>query len=72
MNIGAKSLCEYKIDECIDFLVQSKIYIGNDTGFMHLSASLGLHSYGLFGDTPLIMHLIIKKLYQFYLKVKKL
>lgn len=52
INISTKSLCEYKINECIDFLVQSKIYVGNDTGFMHLSASLGLQSYGLFGDTP--------------------
>ena len=36
----------------MDILSQSTLYIGNDTGFMHLSASLGLKSYGLFGDTP--------------------
>ena len=60
VNIGAKSLCEYKIDECIDFLVQSKIYIGNDTGFMHLSASLGYILMDYLEIHPLIMHLIIK------------
>ena len=31
----------------------SKLYIGNDTGFMHLSAGLNVPSIGLFGDTPL-------------------
>jgi len=31
----------------------SKLYIGNDTGFMHLSAGLNIPSIGLFGDTPL-------------------
>ena len=46
------SLCEKKIAECMDFLSYSKIYVGNDTGFMHLSACLGVKSYGLFGDTP--------------------
>lgn len=51
-NINTKSLCEKKISECMDYLIQSKIYVGNDTGFMHISASLGLQSYGLFGDTP--------------------
>ena len=51
-KISSISICEKKIINCIDFLLQSSLYIGNDTGFMHLSASLGLKSYGLFGDTP--------------------
>ena len=31
----------------------SKLYVGNDTGFMHLSAGLNIPAIGLFGDTPL-------------------
>jgi len=52
LKISTSSICEKKICDCIDYLVQSKIYIGNDTGFMHLSGCLGIRSYGLFGDTP--------------------
>ena len=37
----------------MDFLSQSIMYVGNDTGFMHLSACLGIKSYGLFGNSPL-------------------
>lgn len=52
LDIVITSICEQKISDCIDSLLQSKLYVGNDTGFMHLSACLGLNSYGLFGDTP--------------------
>ena len=52
VNIVVNSICEQKIIDCVDSLLKSKIYIGNDTGFMHLSACLGINSYGLFGDTP--------------------
>ena len=52
LNISSISICEKKIADCMDFLSHSNMYVGNDTGFMHLSASLGLKSYGLFGDTP--------------------
>ncbi len=30
----------------------SDLYIGNDTGFMHISAGLGLKCIGLFFDSP--------------------
>jgi heptosyltransferase-2 len=46
------SLCELDIDDSISFIVSSKMYIGNDTGFMHISGMLGVKSFGLFGDTP--------------------
>lgn len=46
------SLCNKKINEAINLIEGAKLYIGNDTGFMHLCAGLGILSYGLFGDTP--------------------
>ena len=45
------SLCKKTISESMNLIDGAKIYIGNDTGFMHLSAGLGVPSYGLFGDT---------------------
>ena len=36
-NIDAISICELNIKSTLPFLLSSKIYIGNDTGFMHLS-----------------------------------
>ena len=43
-------------DNCPSFnpiINSSKLYVGNDTGFMHLSAGLNIPAIGLFGDTPL-------------------
>ena len=48
-----ESLCSLSIEEIMPLINSSKLYIGNDTGFMHLSAGLNLPSIGLFGDTPL-------------------
>jgi heptosyltransferase-2 len=45
-------LCEKTIDDSIHIISKSKVYIGNDTGFMHLSASLDVISFGIFGATP--------------------
>ncbi len=50
-NIDAESICELKIKSTIPFLLSSKLYVGNDTGFMHLSGCLGIKSFGLFGRT---------------------
>ena len=47
------SLCSLTIEEIIPIINSSKLYIGNDTGFMHLSAGLNVPTIGLFGDTPL-------------------
>ena len=38
--------------ECLPYIAESKFYIGNDTGFMHLSACLNVPSFGIFGATP--------------------
>ena len=46
------SLCDLDLSNCLKYIKKSKLYIGNDTGFMHLSAGYGLKSFGIFGDTP--------------------
>ena len=46
------SLCEKNIEESLNLLENAKCYIGNDTGFMHICAGLGILSFGLFGDSP--------------------
>lgn len=48
-----ESLCSLSIEEIMPVINSSKLYIGNDTGFMHLSAGLNIPTIGLFGDTPL-------------------
>ena len=50
-KIKILNLCEKSIDDSIPIIAKSKIYIGNDTGFMHLSGSLGTTSIGIFGAT---------------------
>lgn len=47
------SLCNMSLFKSIKFIVGSKLYVGNDTGFMHIASSLGIKSYGIFGDTPI-------------------
>ena len=47
-----ESLCEKNIYEILTKIKNSKIYIGTDSAFMHLSAALKIKSFGLFGDTP--------------------
>jgi heptosyltransferase-2 len=47
------SLCSLSIEEIMPIINSSKLYVGNDTGFMHLSAGLNVPAIGLFGDTPL-------------------
>ena len=51
-KIKIKSLCDFNIKKSINIVDGSKIYIGNDTGFMHICAGLDIQSFGLFGDTP--------------------
>lgn len=51
-NIEIVSMCEVTISESIEIIKDAKLYIGNDTGFMHICGSLGIKSFGLFGDTP--------------------
>ena len=43
---------DFNLEQCIEEISKSEIFIGNDTGFMHVSACLGLRTYCLYGDTP--------------------
>lgn len=52
-NYELVSLCEKSIKESMNFIYGSRLYIGNDTGFMHLSAASNIRALGLFGDTPI-------------------
>jgi len=52
-QIKSISICDREISDTLEFLNESKLYIGNDTGFMHLSGCLGVKSFGLFGDSPI-------------------
>jgi len=51
-DINIISTCDKSIEESLNLIDNSKLYIGNDTGFMHLCAGLGVTAFGLFGDTP--------------------
>lgn len=46
------NLCHHSIPQAIDEIIGSKIFVGNDTGFMHICGSLGIKSFGIFGNTP--------------------
>ena len=46
------SLENLQIKEIMHVIKNSDLYIGNDTGFMHISAGLGLKCIGLFFDSP--------------------
>ena len=46
------NLCNFNIPQAINAILGSKIYVGNDTGFMHVCGSLSIKTFGIFGDTP--------------------
>jgi len=62
-NIKIFSLCDLRIDECLNKINGSKLYIGTDSGFMHLSAALNVPTIALFGDTPLSYANYTKNIY---------
>ena len=51
-KVVIESLCEKSIYDILTKIKNSKIYVGTDSAFMHLSAGLKVKSFGLFGDTP--------------------
>ena len=51
-KVFIESLCEKSIYDILTKIKNSKIYVGTDSAFMHLSAGLKVKSFGLFGDTP--------------------
>ena len=40
------------ISNILPIIKNCDLYIGNDTGFMHISAALGIKSIGIFMDSP--------------------
>ena len=46
------SLANLDIKEIMPIIKSSDLYVGNDTGFMHISAGLGLNCVGIFFDSP--------------------
>lgn len=51
LKVNLVSLCNYSIKDAVIEISKSKLYIGNDTGFMHIAGCLGIESFGIFGDT---------------------
>ena len=48
-----KQLSETNTEQiCIEIIKNSDFFVGNDTGFMHMSAALGVKSIGIFTDSP--------------------
>jgi len=46
------SLENLSIQEILPIIKNCDLYIGNDTGFMHISSALGIKSIGIFVDSP--------------------
>ena len=46
------SLDKFSIQEILPIFKNCDLYIGNDTGFMHISSALGIKSIGIFVDSP--------------------
>ena len=40
------------MEESVKEIDGSYFFVGNDTGFMHVSACLGIKTFCLYGDTP--------------------
>ncbi len=57
-NIGSNciSLINLKINEMLPIIANCNLYCGNDTGFMHISASLNLKTVALFMDSPVLAY----------------
>ena len=50
---GAVSL---NINETLPLIKNCDLYIGNDTGWLHISSALGLRCLGLFMDSPVMAY----------------
>lgn len=46
------SLENYNLEDSLDIIKDAKYHFGNDSGFMHICAALGMISYCFYGDTP--------------------
>ncbi len=52
INIICMTMEKLSISNILNIIKNCNLYIGNDTGFMHMSAALGIKSIGIFTDSP--------------------
>ena len=52
LDVNIISLENFNIEDSIQIIKNAKYHIGNDSGFMHICAALGMKSFCLYGDTP--------------------
>ena len=52
INTICMTMEKLSISNILTIIKNCNLYIGNDTGFMHMSASLGIKSIGIFTDSP--------------------
>jgi len=52
INTTCMTMEKLSISNILNIIKNCKLYIGNDTGFMHMSAALGIKSIGIFTDSP--------------------
>lgn len=55
-GVKVVSVLDWPLDEVIAAQAQCAAYIGNDTGFLNISAALAVPSWGLFGATEPLFH----------------
>ena len=49
---NAISLIKMKINDIMHVMSKTNLYVGNDTGFLHISNALNIKSVGIFMDSP--------------------
>jgi len=52
INAICTTMEKLPISNILTIIKNCNLYIGNDTGFMHMSAALGIKSIGIFTDSP--------------------
>ena len=52
INTFCMTMEKLSISNILTIIKNCNLYIGNDTGFMHMSAALGIKSIGIFTDSP--------------------
>ncbi len=52
INTICMTMEKLSISHILTIIKNCNLYIGNDTGFMHMSAALGIKSIGIFTDSP--------------------
>ena len=53
-KIKFQSLEKLNLMECMEEIQGALFFVGNDTGFMHVSSCLDIKTFCLYGDTPSI------------------